>query len=68
MQPTVKKKCKTKHDWVGNVIHWDLCKWLKFDHIDKLYMHKPESVQKMGPRKFSGILEEKQITQSRPEE
>ena len=23
------------HKWVGRVIHWELCKWLKFDHVRK---------------------------------
>ena len=26
------KKYKTRHEWVGKVIHWELCKKLKFDH------------------------------------
>ena len=38
------KEYKTRHDWVGKVIYWKLCKRLKFDHADKLYMHKRESV------------------------
>ena len=38
------KECKTKHDWVGKVIHWELCKKLNFHHATKWYMHKPESV------------------------
>ena len=25
----------TRHDWVGKVIHWEMCKRLKFDHADK---------------------------------
>ena len=25
--------------------HWELCKRLKFDHITKCYIHKPESIQ-----------------------
>ena len=33
------------HDWVGKVIHQELCKRLKFDHADKWFMHKPEFVQ-----------------------
>ena len=32
------KKCVTKHDWVGKVIHWGLCKSLKFDDITKKYV------------------------------
>ena len=32
------------HDWVEKVIHWELCKRLKFDHTVKWYRDKPESV------------------------
>ena len=39
-----KKEYKTRHDWVGKLIHWELCKKLKFDHTARWYMHKPESV------------------------
>ena len=38
------KEYKTKHDWEGKVIHWELCKKLKFDHTKKWCMHNPESV------------------------
>ena len=38
------KEYKTWHDWVGKVIHWELCKKLKFDHMNKWYMDNPESV------------------------
>ena len=37
---------KTRHDWVGKVTHWELCKKLKFDHTNKWYMHNPASVMK----------------------
>ena len=36
-------KYKTRHDWVGKVIHWEFCKRLKFDYTNKLYVCKPES-------------------------
>ena len=39
----VQKDYKTRHDWVGNVIYWELCKKLNFDHTNKWYMHNPES-------------------------
>ena len=29
------KENKTKHDWVGKVIYWELCKKLIFDHTKK---------------------------------
>ena len=38
------REYKTRHDWVGNMIHWELFKKLKFDHTKKWYMHNPESV------------------------
>ena len=38
------KELKTRHVWVGTVIHWELCKRLKFDHTSKYYMHKLEYV------------------------
>ena len=38
------KVYKTRHGWMGKVIHRELCKKLKFDHASKWYMHKPESI------------------------
>ena len=46
------KEYKTRQDWVGRVIHWELCKKLKFDHTNKWYMHKPESVLENGTHKL----------------
>ena len=39
------KELKTRHDWIGKVIHWELCKGLKFDHTDQQCVHKPESIR-----------------------
>ena len=33
----------TRHDWVGNVIHWKLRKKFKFDRTNKCYMQNTES-------------------------
>ena len=33
----------SRYDWVGNVIFWELCKSLDFDHTTKWYMQKLES-------------------------
>ena len=38
------KVYKTGHDWVGKVIHWELCKKSKSNHMNKWYMHNPASV------------------------
>ena len=35
---------KARHDWVGKVIHWEMCKKFKFDRDDKWYMHNPAPV------------------------
>ena len=38
------KEYKTRHDWVGKMIHWELCNRLKFFYDIKWYMDKPEPV------------------------
>ena len=38
------KEYKTWHDWVGKVIHWEMCKKFKFDHTNKWYMQNPAPV------------------------
>ena len=35
------KEYKARHNWVGKVIHWEMCKKLKSDHTNKWYMHNP---------------------------
>ena len=38
------KEYKTIHDFVVNVIHWEMCKKFKFDHTNKWYMNNPAAV------------------------
>ena len=38
------KEYKTRNNWMGKVIQWELCKKLKFDHTNKWYMYNSESV------------------------
>ena len=38
------KEYKARHDWVGKVIHWEMCKKFEFDHTSKWYMHNPAPV------------------------
>ena len=38
------KEYKARHDWVGKVIHWEMCKKFKFNHTNKFYMHNPAPV------------------------
>ena len=51
------KEYKTRHDWMGKVIHRGLCKKLKFDHPTKWYMHKPESLRMNKMQKLLGDYE-----------
>ena len=37
----VQREYKARHDWVGKVIHREMCKKFKFDHTNKWYMHNP---------------------------
>ena len=53
----VSKKYKMKLDWVETVIHLGLCKRLKIDYIDKLYIHKPDSPLKTETHKMLQGLE-----------
>ena len=55
------KEHKTRRDWVGKVIHWELCKKLKFDHMNKSYMNNTASPRKWDHKNFSGILRWKQV-------
>ena len=41
----VQKKYKTKHEWVRKIIHRELCKKLKFDHVTKWYKQKYGPIQ-----------------------
>ena len=36
-----KNEYKARHDWVGRVIHWKMCRKFQFDQTNKWYMHNP---------------------------
>ncbi len=38
------KEYKTRHDWVGKGIHWEMCKKFRFDHTNKWVVHNPAAV------------------------
>ena len=65
MQQINTKKNKISHDWVSKVIHRELSKKLKFDHVNKWYMHNPESVQENKTQNSSEILKYKPIISAR---
>ena len=33
------KEHKSRPDWVGKVINWEMCKQFKFDHTNKSFVH-----------------------------
>ena len=43
----------SRYDWVGKVIHWELCKKFKFDHTNKWHMYNPPSVLENEIHKLS---------------
>ena len=48
----VQREYKTWHDWVGKVIHWELCKKFIFDFTNKWYMHNREFVSEIETHKI----------------
>ena len=40
------KEYKTRHDWVGKLIHRKMSKQFKFEHTNKWYMHNPAPILK----------------------
>ena len=56
------KEYKTRHGWVGNIIHRELCKKLKFDHTKNSICTTQNLSWRMRRTNFSGILRYKWIT------
>ena len=48
----MQKKSLRRHEWVGKVIHGELCKKLKFDNTTQWYLHKPDSFLENETRKI----------------
>ena len=46
------KEYKTRHDWVGQEVHWEMCKYLKFDFTNKWKMHNPAAVLEKNTHKL----------------
>ena len=61
---------KTRHDQVGKVIHWEMCKKFKFDHTKKWYMHNPVAVLENDTQKLLWDFDKQtdhQISTRRPD-
>ena len=50
------KEYQTRFDWVGKVVHMELCKTSKFDHKKKWYIQNPESTWGMRRTSSTRIL------------
>ena len=64
------KEYKARHDWVGNVIHREMCKKFEFDHTNKWYVHNPAPVLENNTHKlpwYFDILTDHLISARRPE-
>ena len=46
------KEYKARHDWVGKVVHWEMCRKFHFDHTNKWYMHNPAPVLEKDSHKL----------------
>ena len=46
------REFKTRQDWLGKLIDWELYNTLKSDPKNKWYMSNPESVQKNETHKI----------------
>ena len=46
------KEYKARQDWMGKVIHWEMCKKFKFDHANKWYMHNAAPVLEKDTHKL----------------
>ena len=51
----VRKEYNARHDWVGKLIHWEICKKNRFDHANKWYMDNPAPVLKWLTRTPMGF-------------
>ena len=51
------KEYKTRHDWVGKVIHWEMYKKFKFDHTNNWYIHNPALIQENNTYNFYEIFD-----------
>ena len=50
------KEYEARHDWVGKVIHWEMCKEFQLDHSNKWYMHNTAPVLKNDSHKLYWVF------------
>ena len=55
------REYKARHDWIGKVIHREMCKKFKFDRTNKWNMHNPAPVLENATHKLLWTLKYKLI-------
>ena len=66
----VQNQYKDRHDWVGKVKNWEMCKKFKFDSANKWYMYNPAPVLENATHKLLwdfDIKTDHQISARRPD-
>ena len=46
------REYKARHDWIGKVVHLEMCRKFQFDHTNKWYMHNPAPVRENATHKL----------------
>ena len=46
------KEYKARHDWVGKVVYWEMCRKFQFDDTNKWYMHNTAPVLENATHKL----------------
>ena len=49
---SAQKEYKARYDWVGKVVHWEMCRKFQFVHTNKWYMHNPAPVKENDTHKL----------------
>ena len=61
-QISTEREYKTRQNWVGIVIHWEMWITFKIDNANKWYMYKPAPVLKNDTHELLLMLTYKRIT------
>ena len=59
---------KARHDWVGKVIHWEMCRKFQIDHTNRWYMHDSAPVLENKSHKLLRDVNIQRDHQTRPED
>ena len=62
------KEYKARHNWVGKMIHWKMCRKFQFDHTNKWYIHDPAPVLENDSHKLLWDFNIQTDHLSRPED